>query len=77
VREGVPLRAIREQVADAVNLVLHMNRLGSRRYVAEAVWVRGVDDEGHFRLEPIYRAGVSQDEELATRLRPLRREGQS
>jgi pilus assembly protein CpaF len=48
VREGVPLRAIREQVADAVNLVLHMNRLGSRRYVAEAVWVRGVDDEGHF-----------------------------
>ena len=48
IREGVPLRSVREQAADAVDLVVHMARQGGRRYVAEVAWVRGVDDAGHF-----------------------------
>jgi pilus assembly protein CpaF len=72
IREGVPLRAVREQVADAVDLVVHMARQGSRRYVAEVAWVRGVDDAGHFRLDLAYRAGRPRAELLADYLAPLR-----
>ncbi len=72
VREGVPLRSVREQIADAVNLVVHMNRHGRQRYVAEVAWVRGSDADGHFRLESLYRAGALAEEILARHLAPLR-----
>ena len=72
IREGVPLYAVREQAADAVDLVIHMAREGPRRYVAEVAWVRGVDAEGRFILETIYRAGASHQEALAQALQPLR-----
>jgi pilus assembly protein CpaF len=73
IREGVPLRSVREQAADAVDLVVHMARQSGRRYVAEVAWVRGVDDAGHFQLDPIYRAGRPRAETLATYFAPLRR----
>jgi pilus assembly protein CpaF len=76
VREGVPLRSVREQIADAVNLVVHMNRHGRQRYVAEVAWVRGSDPEGHFCLENLYRAGALAEEILARHLAPLRTGGQ-
>lgn len=72
IREGVPLRAVREQAADAVDLVLHLARQGGRRYVAEVAWVHGVDEAGHYRLEPIYRAGRPHGAALARLLAPLR-----
>jgi len=72
IREGVPLRSVREQAADAVDLVVHMARQGSRRYVAEVAWVRGVDDAGHFQLDLVYRAGRPRAETLAGYLAPLR-----
>jgi pilus assembly protein CpaF len=72
IREGVPLRSVREQAADAVDLVVHMARQGSRRYVAEVAWVRGVDDAGHFQLDLIYRVGRPRAETLADYLAPLR-----
>jgi pilus assembly protein CpaF len=75
IREGVPLRSVREQAADAVDLVVHMNRMGGRRYVAEVAWVRGVDDAGHYRLELVYRAGQPRIEALAAHLAPLRTGG--
>lgn len=75
IREGVPLRSVREQIADAVDLVVHMQRHGRQRYVAEVAWVHGVDDEGRFRAETIYRAGVARQEELAGRLAGLRSGG--
>jgi pilus assembly protein CpaF len=70
-REGVPLRAVREQAADAVDLVLHLARQGGRRYVAEVAWVRGVDDAGHFQLDVVYRAGRPRAAALADYLAPL------
>jgi pilus assembly protein CpaF len=75
IREGVPLRSVREQAADAVDLVMHMNRQGGRRYVAEVAWVREVDDAGHYRLEHVYRAGQPRVEALAAHLAPLRAGG--
>ncbi|MEJ5200366.1 MAG: ATPase, T2SS/T4P/T4SS family, partial [Anaerolineae bacterium] len=71
VRAGVPLRAVREQVAEAVDLVVHLAREGRRRYVAEIVRVRGVDEAERFRVETIYRAGISHDERLARILKPV------
>ncbi len=73
IREGVPLRSVREQAADAVDLVVHMARQSGRRYVAEVAWVRGVDDAGHFQLDPVYRAGRPRAETLAAYFAPLRR----
>jgi len=35
-------------------------------------WVRGVDDIGHFQLDPVYRAGRPRVELLADYLAPLR-----
>ena len=75
IREGVPLRSVREQAADAVDLVVHMARQGGRRYVAEVAWVRGVDDAGHYRLELVYRAGQPRAEALAAHLALLRAGG--
>jgi Flp pilus assembly CpaF family ATPase len=68
----VPLRSVREQAADAVDLVVHMARQGGRRYVAEVAWVRGVDDAGHFQLDLVYRAGRPRAETVAGFLAPLR-----
>ena len=75
VREGVPLRAVREQAADAVDLVVHMARQGGRRYVAEVAWVRGVDEAGRFQLDLVYRAGQARATVLADLLAPLRTGG--
>jgi Flp pilus assembly CpaF family ATPase len=75
IREGVPLRSVREQAADAVDLVVHMARQGGRRYVAEVAWVRGVDDAGHYQLELVYRAGQPRAEALAAHLALLRAGG--
>ena len=74
VREGVPLRSVREQTADAVDLVIHLAREEGRRYVAEIAWVRGVDDAGHFQLDLVYRAGRPRVALLADLLAPLRGE---
>lgn len=75
IRAGVPLRAVREQAADAVDLVVHMARAAGRRYVAEVAWVRGVDDAGHYQLDLVYRAGRPRAETLADYLAPLRAGG--
>jgi pilus assembly protein CpaF len=71
VREGVPLRSVREQVADSVDLVVHMQRHGRQRYVAEVAWARGVDADGHFQLDVVYRAGMERERTLRAYLAPL------
>jgi hypothetical protein len=77
------VRSVREQAADAVDLVVHMARQPAlacgpsgpgrgRRYVAEVAWVRGVDDAGHFQLDLVYRAGRPRPETLAGYFASLR-----
>ncbi|MBA2661206.1 MAG: Flp pilus assembly complex ATPase component TadA [Bradymonadaceae bacterium] len=52
----LPSRAIREQIANSVDLIVQQSRFsdGSRRvtYISEVV---GIDDDGYIRIEDIYR----------------------
>lgn len=72
VREGSPLSSVRSQVAEAVDLVIHMQREGKWRYVSEVVWVKGVNERGDFELEPVYRYGQGHRAMLYSYLSALR-----
>jgi pilus assembly protein CpaF len=50
---GLPLLAVRERIGRGVDLVVHMCRHGSRRYVEEVVRVTGVRDD-RYQLEPVF-----------------------
>jgi pilus assembly protein CpaF len=47
---GLPHRAVREQIAHSVDLVIHLARCGSHRYVAEVALVEGLTPEGAYAL---------------------------
>jgi pilus assembly protein CpaF len=47
---GLPHRAIREQIALSVNLVLHLALEAGHRHVAEVALVRGLDGHGDYDL---------------------------
>ena len=50
---GMPLEAIRERVGRGVDVVVHMRKRDTRRFVAEIVRVRGIED-GVYRLDHLY-----------------------
>jgi pilus assembly protein CpaF len=50
---GMPLEAIRERVGRGVDIVVHMRKRDTRRFVAEIVRVRGIKD-GIYSLEHLY-----------------------
>ena len=56
---GLPHRAIREQVAAGVDLVVHLRQdaASGRRYVAQVARVEGLYSKGSYRLRAIYDAG--------------------
>lgn len=55
---GLPHRAIREQIAAGVDLVVHLKKdpWTGRRYVAQTVAVEGLDADGHYVLRALYDA---------------------
>jgi pilus assembly protein CpaF len=60
---GLPHRAVREQIALSVNLVVHLALTHGRRHVAELALVRGLDEQGHYALEylPVGRVPARQE----------------
>jgi pilus assembly protein CpaF len=56
---GLPHRAIREQIAGGVDLVVHLRKdpVSGRRRVVEVVRVDGLDARGRYQLRPLYDAG--------------------
>ncbi len=55
--DGLPLEAIRQQIASAVDIIIHLSRLRDKsRKVMEIVEVNGYDmDKKQIRLNPIYQ----------------------
>ncbi len=47
---GLPHRAVREQIAQSVNLVIHLARFGRERRVAEVALVEGLTSTGTYAL---------------------------
>ena len=50
---GAITRFIRERIGRGVDIVVHMRKRGTRRYVEEVVRVLGVED-GKYRLESLF-----------------------
>lgn len=69
---GLPMRAIRQQIGSAFELIIHCARLrgGGRRVMEIAEITLG--DEGEYRLRPLYRWQASSDRLEATGLPPER-----
>jgi len=65
---GLPHRAIREQIAAGVDLVIHLRQDAwtGDRYVAQAVQVRGLDGDGRYRLKTLYDVGKAGATTLET-----------
>jgi pilus assembly protein CpaF len=57
---GLPHRAVREQIAHSVNMVVHLARFGHRRRVAEVALVEGLTTGGNYALRylPVGRVGA-------------------
>src|SRR5262249_53104651 len=53
---GLPHRSVREAIALAIHLVVHIARVESRRVVTEVARIRGYDiSNDHFELESVLR----------------------
>ena len=53
----LPYRAIQSNIADALDLVLHLERRNGRRYVAELLRLTRFDhDQDRYEFEPVYAA---------------------
>ena len=51
----LPLRAIREQIASAINFIVQQRRFSNgKRRVTHITEVLGLDEEGRYRLEPVF-----------------------
>jgi Flp pilus assembly CpaF family ATPase len=60
---GLPHRAIREQIALSVNLVVHLEMKAGHRHVAEVAIVKGLDEQGDYNLHylPVGRVAHRRD----------------
>lgn len=53
---GLPLEAIRQQIASAVDIIIHLSRMrdGSRKLM-EISEVVGLEENGRIKMNPLYR----------------------
>jgi len=65
---GLPHRAVREQIAQSVNLVIHLARSGRKRRVAEVVLVEGLTENGDYALRYVPIGRVTSRAALLTDL---------
>ncbi len=63
---GLPLEAIRQQIASAVDIIIHLSRMRDKsRKTMEITEVVGMDDRGRIILNPIYK--FEEDEHTTVR----------
>ncbi|MGN0670867.1 MAG: CpaF family protein, partial [Oscillospiraceae bacterium] len=54
--EGMPLEAIRQQIASAVDIIIHLSRMRDKtRKVLEICELDGLDERGNIRLNPLFK----------------------
>lgn len=53
--EGLPLPAIRQQIASAIDIIVHLSRMSDKsRKTVSISEVDGIDDKGNIRLNPLF-----------------------
>ena len=63
--EGLPLAAIRQQIASALDIVIHLSRLRDHsRKTMEISEVIGIDERGNIKLNPLFQ--FREDKKLST-----------
>lgn len=63
--EGLPLEAIRQQIASAIDIIIHLSRLRDHsRKTMEITEVAGMED-GKIKLNPLYRFEETEESTLA------------
>lgn len=54
--EGMPLEAIRQQIASAVDIIIHLSRMRDKsRKVLEITELDGLDEHGNIRMNPLFK----------------------
>lgn len=67
--EGMPLEAIRQQIASAVDIIIHLSRMRDKsRKVLEITELDGLDEHGNIRLNPLFRFIEDDEKSMLTKV---------
>lgn len=67
--EGMPLEAIRQQIASAVDIIIHLSRMRDKtRKVLEICELDGLDERGNIRMNPLFKFIEDQEKSMLTKV---------
>ncbi len=67
--EGMPLEAIRQQIASAVDIIIHLSRMRDKsRKVLEITELDGIDEQGNVRLNPLFEFVEDEEKSMLTQV---------
>lgn len=67
--EGMPLEAIRQQIASAVDIIIHLSRMRDKsRKVLEITELDGLDEHGNIRLNPLFKFVEDDEKSMLTKV---------
>lgn len=67
--EGMPLEAIRQQIASAVDIIIHLSRMRDKsRKVLEICELDGLDENGNIRMNPLFKFIEDDEKSMLTKV---------
>lgn len=67
--EGMPLEAIRQQIASAVDIIIHLSRMRDKsRKVLEITELDGLDEHGNIRMNPLFKFIEDDEKSMLTKV---------
>lgn len=67
--EGMPLEAIRQQIASAVDIIIHLSRMRDKsRKVLEICELDGLDENGNIRMNPLFKFIEDEEKSMLTKV---------
>lgn len=67
--EGMPLEAIRQQIASAVEIIVHLSRMRDKsRKTLEICELDGLDERGNIRMNPLFKFVEDEEKTMLTKV---------
>lgn len=67
--EGMPLEAIRQQIASAVDIIVHLSRMRDKsRKTLEICELDGLDERGNIRMNPLFKFVEDEEKTMLTKV---------
>lgn len=67
--EGMPLEAIRQQIASAVDIIIHLSRMRDKsRKVLEICELDGLDEKGNIRMNSLFKFIEDEEKSMLTKV---------